>query len=269
MQGIEVLGGRRRSWRRRCVHPLGLDEGQRGCELAHAEVQSRDVVVGLAVVAIGAREVEHVVATRDEYSALPGRDRLRRVKGVHAGVAPRPRAPPGQRAPWACAQSSIRKTPSAAQRSAISRTSKATWPPMCTRTAALGWWRRSLASKSGSDAHRSSRLQSTKTGRPPRAEDRERRGHEGVRGAQHRLAAHAGEFERRQRAARPRPGREPRRAVQAAHAASKRRVISPSDDCSESMTSSQSACRRTRSRRSKPMAKRESSWAPAAKALGR
>ena len=52
----------------------------------------------------------------------------------------------------------------------------------------------------------------------------------------------------------------------AAHAASKRAVISPSDHCSESITSSHSSCRRTRSRRSKPMAKRESSGAPTAKA---
>src|SRR5690348_4207775 len=53
---------------------------------------------------------------------------------------------------------------------------------------------------------------------------------------------------------------------QDAHAASKRRVISPSDHCSESMTSSHSACRRARSRRSKPMAKREGAGTATSKA---
>ena len=48
-------------------------------------------MVGLAVVAEGARVLEQLLAIRDEHSALAGGDRLGRIEGVGPGVAPRTR----------------------------------------------------------------------------------------------------------------------------------------------------------------------------------
>src|SRR3954451_19880021 len=75
------------------VEPLDLHEPERRGELAHAEVQAGDVVVGLAVVAVGAREGQQVVVAGDQDAALAGGDRLRGVQRVDAGVAEGSRAP--------------------------------------------------------------------------------------------------------------------------------------------------------------------------------
>ena len=87
--------------------------------------------------------------------------------------------------------------------------------------------------------------------------DRERRRHERVGGAQHRLAAHARELERGERAAGPRAERD-RRARRSrpttpprSGGSSPRATTGP-----ESITSSNRAWRRGRSRSSKPIAKR-------------
>ena len=78
------------------LEALGLHQADRGGELAHPQVEALDPVVGLAVVAEGARVLEQLLAVRDEHAALAGGDRLGRVEGVGAGVAPgtRPAAVP-------------------------------------------------------------------------------------------------------------------------------------------------------------------------------
>ena len=111
------------------------------------------------------------------------------------------------------------------------------------------------ASKSANDMHRSSRLQSTNCTSAPGADRGQRRGHEGVRRAQHGLALDAGEVQRGQRAAGPARARPPPGAsFQASQAASKRAIMSASDQRLESRTSSISACSRARSRWSNPIA---------------
>ena len=110
--------------------------------------------------------------------------------------------------------------------------------------------RGALASKSAKEAQRSSRLQSTNTTSAPAACDRERRGHERVRRAEHRLAAYARELERCERGTRPArqvatrrqavprlPGRLERLDQRALRPALASRAIS-----------SQSSCSRARSR---------------------
>ncbi len=159
-------------------------------------------------------------------------------------------------APCACAQSSSRTMPSSRQNAAICSTSKAMWPPMWTSTAARGLCSLRLALEvverhaevvavAVDELHlRARRLQ------------RERRRHERVRRAEHRLAAQLEELERGERRAGPARRRERRqRRSTSAQASSKARVSGPSDHCSLSIASSQSACRRSRSRWSNPMAK--------------
>ena len=71
------------------LEALDLDQPQRGGELAHAEVEPRSGVVGLAVVAVAARELGQLGMAGHEHPALARRDRLRRVERIDAGVAPR------------------------------------------------------------------------------------------------------------------------------------------------------------------------------------
>ncbi len=171
------------------VEALGLHERDGRRELAHAEVQARDLVGRLAVVAEQLRVLDQVVVAGDEHAALAGRDRLRRVERVDAGVAVgaglarrsssrrgRGRSPRSGRCPRR----------GRARRSA--RESKAMWPPMCTRIAAFGLCSATLRSKSSNDMQRSSRLQSTNSTLRAGVEGGERRGHEGVGGHEHGLA---------------------------------------------------------------------------------
>ena len=130
---------------------------------------------------------------------------------------------------------------------------------MWTSTAARGRWRSALASKSAKDMQRSSRLQSTNTTSPC------------ARWMASGVAMNVLEGQRTFCPATPAkssaasaPPAQPENATagapfQAAQAASKRRFISPCDHCWESMTSSQSACSRARSRGSKPIANCEKS----------
>ena len=127
---------------------------------------------------------------------------------------------------------------------------------MWTSTQARGRWRAALASKSANDMHRSSRLQSTNTGRAPAAWTASGVAMnvlEGTSTASPRTPAYS--------SAASAPPVQPdsataSRPFQAAHAASNRSVIAPCDHCCESITSSHSACKRARSRSSKPIAKR-------------
>ena len=69
------------------LHPLGLDQGQGGGELAHAEVEAVDLVLELAVVAELGGELDQLLVAGDEHAALAGGDGLGRVERVDAGVA--------------------------------------------------------------------------------------------------------------------------------------------------------------------------------------
>src|SRR3954462_9465522 len=73
------------------VEALDLNQ-PKGCgELAHPLAEALDAVIRLSVVAVGTGELHEVVVGRHKHAALAGRDRLRCVKGVDAGVAPAPR----------------------------------------------------------------------------------------------------------------------------------------------------------------------------------
>ena len=149
--------------------PLGLDEPERRGELAHAEVQAVHRVVGLAVVAERARELEQV-RVRGRRACRPRRWR----SSWWRRTTRRPRRPtcPGRRpfqsAPCAWAQSSIRKMPSrAAQRGDRARR-RTRCGRRCGRgsppsAGAVGHPPRSRAN----DMQRSSRLQSTNSTRAP------------------------------------------------------------------------------------------------------
>src|SRR4029077_5622723 len=91
VDGIERLAGDLVLAGADLLEALGLHQADRGGELAHPEVEALDPVVGLAVVAEGAGVLEQLRAVRDEHSALAGGDRLGRIEGVGAGVAPRTR----------------------------------------------------------------------------------------------------------------------------------------------------------------------------------
>ena len=157
-------------------------------------------------------------------------------------------------APCACAQSSISAIPSERQYAAICSTSNAMWPPMCTRNTACGLCLCALRSKSSNDMQRSWRLQSTNSTRPPAAwiaSGVAMNVFDGQRTVRPRTS-------RNSSAASAAPGPVPvataGRPFQALHDSSNWRVSGPSDHCSASSADSQSACRRTRSRWSKPMA---------------
>ena len=96
--------------------PLDLDQPERGGELAHAEVEAVDLVGRLAVVAKrrgrarsprgAARRARRPRRSRSSWSRTASR---RRRRPSVPGLAPVPAAP------WAWAQSSIRKIPCSAQ----------------------------------------------------------------------------------------------------------------------------------------------------------
>ena len=87
MQRVEVLAGVLVLPGDDLLHPLDLDEAERGGELAHPEVEPLDLVLELAVVAELARELDQLGVGGDEHAALARGDRLGRVERVDAGVA--------------------------------------------------------------------------------------------------------------------------------------------------------------------------------------
>ena len=218
--------------------PLGLDQAERGGELVHPEVEPVDLVVGLAVVAELAGELDQLGVRGDEHPALAGRDRLGRVERVDARVA-----------------EAARLATVPARRRGRGRS------PRAGRSRSRGSRRRSVGVEgevaADVDEDRRPRLQSLGLGLEVlegHAEvvaiavdeldlgaglDRgQRRRHEGVGGAEHGLAPHAGELERRQGAARPTAQSETGQAVPLRPAlARRRRASAPSDHCSESSTS--------------------------------
>ena len=184
------------------------------------------VVVGLAVVAEGARELEQrrrgarraCRPPRSRRSWSRRTSRRRRRPSV-------PGRRPFQRAPCAWAQSSMQEDALGRGRGRRSRsTSKAMWPPMCTRNAARGPVARALRSKSSNDMHRSSRLQSTNTDRAAGAQVASGVAMNVFDGHSTASPRTPGEVQRGQRAARParrsrprqrrsRPPRPPRSAA--------------------------------------------------------
>ena len=129
---------------------------ERGGELAHAEVQARDLVVGLAVVAEGAREVEQ--RRRDARRARRPRRSRRSWSRRTSRRRRRPTSPgagraTGRRARGRSPRAGRRPRRGTARRSA--RISKARWPPMCTSTRGLrpvlgaAWPRSRRATRTG------------------------------------------------------------------------------------------------------------------------
>src|SRR5436305_6038843 len=125
---------------------------------------------------------------------------------------------------------------------------------MCTSTQARGRSRSALRSRSANDMQRSSRLQSTNTGRPPAlriASGVAMKVFEGQSTARPPTPANSSAAS----APPPQPDIASAGApFQSCQAASKRCVIGPCAHCWDSITSSQSACRRARSRWSNPIA---------------
>ena len=199
---VEVLPGDVVLPRHDLGQSLDLDEPERGGELVHAEVEPVDFVVGLAVVAEGAGMLEELGPVRDEHAALAGRDRLGRVQRVDAGVTVGAGLAPIPSAPWAWAQSSIRKIPLGAvvgdlldlERDMAADVDQHRGP----RLVLLEPWPRSRQRTCTGPRGCSRR---TRRARPRHG--RERRGHERVRGTQHRLPRDPRKVKRRQRAAGP------------------------------------------------------------------
>ena len=239
------------------VQPLGLHDADRGGELADPEVEAGDRVVGLAVVAKRACVVEQLAD-----GARPA-CRPRRSRSSSSRRTSRRRRRPT--CPGACRSRRRRgrgRSPrSGRSRGRGSRRRSARRRRRCGRRCGRGTppaarWPRPCATKSSNDMQRSSRLQSTNTGRAAGALDRQRGRHEGVRGAEdlarpRRRRSRAPPARRRSsRRRRRRRGRYGR-----AQAASNRSVSRPLRPALGGDDPSQSACRRGRSRRSKPIAK--------------
>src|SRR5436309_42158 len=74
------------------VEALDADDAERGRELVHAVVETRLRMVGLAVLAERARELDQLRVLRHEHSSLARRDRLRGSERPDARLAPRPGA---------------------------------------------------------------------------------------------------------------------------------------------------------------------------------
>ena len=237
------------------LHPLGLDQAERGGELAHAEVEAVDLVVGLAVVAERRGELEQRPSMAgDEHAALAGRDGLGRVERVDAGVAEGARA---RAVPVGAVGVGAVLEQEDAVLAAEGGDPLGVEGDVAADVDEDGRARLVLVRLALEVLERHAEVVAVAVDEldlAPAFDRRQRRRHEGVGGAQHGLAAHAGELQRRQRRRRSSPTARPsRRPFQAAHAASKRRVSSPSDHWLESMTSSQSSCRRARSRWSNPI----------------
>ena len=164
------------------------DDAERGRELAQAEVQPVDVVVGLAVVAERARELDQLVCRETSMPPSPVEIVFVAAERPDARVAPG--AWPAGRATWRRGRGRSPRSgrcPARGSSSAIRSTSNAMWPPMCTRKTAFGRCSAPLRSKSSNDMQRSSRLQSTNSTARRRRRSRQRRRHEGVRRAEHRV----------------------------------------------------------------------------------
>src|SRR3954453_22308776 len=98
MELVEMLSRKRVLPGDDLLHPRRLHQPEGGGELADAEVQARDGVIGLAVVAIRASVREQLLVSRHQHAALARRDRLGRVERADAGVAEAarpPSVPPG------------------------------------------------------------------------------------------------------------------------------------------------------------------------------
>ena len=157
-------------------------------------------------------------------------------------------------APCACAQSSIRKMPSALQYSAICSISNAMWPPMWTTKAARGLNLSAFATKSANETQRSSRFASTNSTRAPAATAASGVAMnvlDGQRTTSPLTSANSS-------AASAPPDQLPNatagKPFEAAQADSNDSVSVPSDQRSDSIAMSHRAWRRGRSRRSKPIA---------------
>ena len=185
------------------LHAIGLDQAEGGGELAHPEVEPVDLVLELAVVAELAGELDQLGVGGDEHPALAGGDRLRRVERVDAGVAEGAR-------PAIAPVGAVRVGAVLEQEDPV--------------LAAVGGDAVGVEGEVAADVDEDRRLRLQALGLclevlEGHAEvgavavdeldlgaglDRGERGrHEGVGGAEHGLAAHAGELERRQRAAGP------------------------------------------------------------------
>ena len=195
--------------------PLGLHEPERGGELAHAEVQPGDGVVGLAVVAERAR-VRRAAPGRARRASRPRRSR----PSWSRRTTTRRRRPtcPGRR-PFQCGAVRVRavldqEDPLARGTARRSRsTSNAMCPPMWTRIAARGRWRVDLRLEVGERHAEVVAVAVDERDAGARVQRGQRRGHERVRRAQHGLAAHARELERGQRGAGPAGERDRAEAV--------------------------------------------------------
>ena len=189
------------------LHPLNLDEPQCRRELAHPEVEAVDPVLELAVVAVRAGELDQVRVGRDEHPALAGRDRLRRVERVDAGVA----IGAGTQAvpPSAVGVGAVLEQEDVVGRAVLG-------DPLAVecdvaadvdedRGAGLQPVGRALEVVEGHAEVLAIAVDELDLG--PRPEGRQRCRHEGVRRAENGLAADAGELERRQRPSCP--AREP------------------------------------------------------------
>ena len=186
------------------LHALGLHDAERRGELAQAEVEPGDGVIGLAVVAEGARELEQLGVARHEHPALARGDGLGGVEGPHARRRPscrgggrssrrraRARSPRSGRSPRC----------GTARRCARRRR-------RCGRRCARGSPRadgggRPWPRSPRSDMQRSSRLQSTKATSRPACSAASGVAMNVLEGHRTVDAAHAGELQGGQRGARP------------------------------------------------------------------
>ena len=195
------------------LEPLGAEDPERCGELVHTVVEPGRLVVRLAVVPEVTRELDQVVVPGDEDAALAGRDRLRRRERPQPGVAERPglAAVPGgavrvravleQDDPLGAAQLGdpvdVEGDVTADMDDHRRRPARAVHLPL-----------EVVERHAEVVAVAVDELDPGAGG-----EDRERRGHEGVRRAEHGLAAQLEVLERRERRAGPARGRDRRQPV--------------------------------------------------------
>ena len=150
---------------------------------------------------------------RDEHAALARRHGLGGVERVHAGVAPRPGAP-------AVPLGAVRVGAVLDEEDALGGAQRRDLPDLEGKVAADVHEQRGLRPVSAQlgleVVQRRAQVVAVAVDedRPAaRRQDGQRRGHEGVRRAQHGLPADPGELERGERASRPRAGRDGARAI--------------------------------------------------------
>ena len=188
------------------VDPLGRHDAQRARELGHPEVEPGHRVVGLSVVAEGPGELKQVGMARDDHAPLPGRDGLGGGERPDARVAPGPGPAPVPAGPVrVCAVLDQEDAAVAAERRDLLDLEGQVSPDVHQegrpRAVALG-----LGPEVGEGRAEILAVAVDELHPPARGQHRERGGHERVRGAEHGLAAHAGELERGQRGAGPARG---------------------------------------------------------------